>query len=103
MPSLAPGHLGGHIKSGVLLSSAHGAPLLLPNGGRGQDLASETSHKSYRPFTILSFRLQRAVGQFFLGGEQGPLPLPAMGPAEPARKALRVFLEGSHAPACIGF
>ena len=26
------------------------------------------SHKSYRPFTILSFRLQRIVGQAFFGG-----------------------------------
>lgn len=35
---------------------------------RGQDLKSEMSHKSYRPLTVLSFRLQRIVGQALFGG-----------------------------------
>ena len=37
--------------------------------GRGQNIRSDQSHKSYRPLTILSFRLQRIAGQYFPAGE----------------------------------
>lgn len=42
------------------------------NACRGQELSSEQSHKSYRPFTIAVYRLQHRIGWLMPKGSQDP-------------------------------
>ncbi|KAI7844666.1 hypothetical protein COHA_001755 [Chlorella ohadii] len=52
---------------------------LLTNDFWGQQLSSPMSHKSYRPLTVLSFRLQHRLGRALLGDwkeEASRVPLP---------------------------
>ena len=50
-------------QAGPLLSCTLSSPAPLALLSRGQRIRSDMSHKSYRPFTVISFRLSRLVWQ----------------------------------------